>query len=130
VRGIRFEGLIGFAGLAALLAAACRNDSTPSAAEITDRAWTAHAVVITAGERARTCAEAGAAMQRAFSEHRQAFVDAIALDHDRARLAEATRFIEDHEGRYADLETRMEALSERCATDATVQAAFQQMSNP
>ncbi|MDB4962238.1 MAG: hypothetical protein JWP01_2237 [Myxococcales bacterium] len=126
--GMQFR-CVGFA-VSAVLVFACRGDNPPSAAEITDRAWTAHALVIAAGERAKTCAEAGTAMQRAFGDHRQAFVDAIALDQDRAKLAEATRYIEDHESRYADLETRMEALSERCATDATVQAAFQQMSNP
>jgi len=108
----------------------CRKDSSPTPAEITDRAWTAHTLVIAAGERARTCAEAGAAMQQVFSEHRQAFVDAMALDRDKARLAEAAAFIEANEQRYADLETRMAALSDRCAEDPTVQAAFDQMSSP
>ena len=75
---------------------ACRKDSAPSgptAAEITDRSWQAHVLVVTAGERAKTCAEAGAAMQQAFAAHRQAFVDAMALDRDKAKLAEATEFI-------------------------------------
>lgn len=116
-----------------LAAFACRKDSVPagpSAAEITDRSWQAHVLVVTAGERAKTCAEAGAAMQQVFAAHRQAFVDAMALDGDKTKLAEATAFIEANEGRYADIDTRMAALSDRCATDPTVQAAFQQMSAP
>lgn len=113
--------------------AACRKDSAPagpSATEITDRSWQAHVLVVTAGERAKTCAEAGAAMQQVFDANRQAFVDAMALDRDRAKLAEATAFIEANEGRYADIDTRMAALSDRCAEEPTVQAAFQQMSAP
>jgi len=112
---------------------ACRKDADApgsSAAAITDRSWQAHVLVIAAGERAKTCAEAGAAMQRVFTAHRQAFVDAMALDRDKARLAEATAFIEANEGRYADIDTRMAALSDRCAEEPTVQAAFQQMSAP
>lgn len=69
-------------------------------------------------------------MQREFVARRQAFVDAMALDKDKAKLAEATSFIEANEGRYKDLETRMEALSDRCAEEPTVQAAFAQMSSP
>ena len=87
-------------------------------------------VVITAGERAKTCAEAGTAMQRAFAEHRQAFADAMTLDREKVRLAEATEYIEANEGRYADIDTRMAALSDRCAEDPTVRAVFQQMSAP
>jgi hypothetical protein len=118
------------ASLLVVSASGCRTDSPPTPAEITDRAWKAHALVIGAGERARTCAEAGAAMQEVFAQHRQAFVDAMALDRDKARLAEAVAFIEANEQRYADLETRMAALSDRCAEDPTVQAAFDLMSNP
>jgi len=114
-----------------LLLALCGcKDHAPTPAEVAERGWDAHALVIAAGERAPTCAEAGAAMQRVFVANRQAFVDAVALDHDKARLAEATAYLEAHDDRYADLETRMEALSERCADDATVQAAFRQMENP
>jgi hypothetical protein len=102
--------------------------STPEA--ITDRAWTAHEAVVAAGEAQPTCAGAGAAMQKVFVANRQAFVDAMALDRDKARLEAATAYIEANEGRYADLETRMAALADRCATDPTVQAAFAQMSNP
>lgn len=69
-------------------------------------------------------------MQREFTARRQAFVDAMAIDQDKAKLEEATHFIEKNEGRYQDLETRMSALSERCADEPTVQAAFAQMSNP
>ena len=119
--------------LVLLATPACRKGvDTPgsSAAAITDRSWQAHILVIAAGERAKTCAEAGAAMQRVFTAHRQAFVDAMALDRDKARLAEATAFIEANEGRYADIDTRMAALSDRCAEEPTVQAAFQQMSAP
>ncbi len=117
--------------LAALVA--CRKDAAapgPSTVEITDRSWQAHILVITAGERARTCGEAGAAMQAVVVAHRQAFVDAMALDKDTARLAEATAYIEANEGRYADIDSRITAFSDRCAEDPTVQAALQQMSAP
>lgn len=69
-------------------------------------------------------------MQRAFVENRQAFVDSVAIDHDKERLAEAAEFIAAHPDRYDGLEVRMEALSSRCADDATVQAAFRQMESP
>ena len=121
-------GLLGAAGLAA-----CKGQSPSaagSAAEIADRGWAAHELVVAAGEHAATCAEAGPAMQRVFTAHRQAFVDAMALDRDRGRLAEATDFMEAHQDRYADLETRMAALSERCADEPTVQAAFAAMESP
>ncbi len=116
--------------LVLVLALGCRRDGEPTPAEITDRAWQAHAAVVAAGEAATTCAEAGAAMQRELVARRQAFVDAMALDRDKAKLQAATDFIEKNEHRYHDLETRMQALSERCADDATVQAAFAQMSDP
>lgn len=109
---------------------ACKQAGPPSPAEIADRGWSAHELVVTAGEREATCAGAGAAMQRVFAAHRQAFVDAMALDRDKKALEAATEYIEAHADRYADLETRMAALSDRCASDATVQAAFAQMSNP
>src|SRR4051812_21337168 len=105
-------------------------DHAPSPAEIADRGWAAHALVIAAGEHATTCAQAGVEMQRVFVANRGAFVDAAALDADRDRLAAATEYLEAHQDRYADLETRMEALSERCADDATVVAAFRQMESP
>jgi hypothetical protein len=122
---------LGTASTIALLAA-CKAGTTapPSAAEIADRGWRAHELVVAAGEHAATCAEAGAAMQRVFVTHRAAFIDAIALDHDRARLAEATTYLEAHQDRYADLETRMAALSERCADAPTVNAVFAQMESP
>jgi hypothetical protein len=115
--------------LLACAAAACK-DRAPSPAEIADRGWQAHERVVAAGERGATCAEAGAAMQRAFDEHRQAFVDAMALDRDRERLREATDYMEAHADRYADLETRMTALSERCVDEPSVQAAFARMESP
>jgi hypothetical protein len=105
-------------------------DRPPSAAEIAERGWAAHAYVVTAGERAPTCTEAAAAMQRVLTLHRQDFVDAIALDRDRQQLAAATDYLEAHQDRYADLETRMAALSERCADDPGVQAVFAQMESP
>ncbi len=108
---------------------ACK-DHAPSPAEIADRGWRAHELVVAAGERAATCAQAGIEMQRVFVAHRQEFVDAMALDRDKQRLAAATEFLEAHQDRYADLETRMGALADRCADDATVQAAFQQMEQP
>jgi hypothetical protein len=114
-----------------LLALGCqRENSDPTPVEITDRAWKAHAAVVAVGEAAKTCADAGAAMQREFVARRQAFVDAMTLDRDKAKLQQATDFIEKNEARYHDLETRMTALSERCADEATVQAAFAQMSDP
>jgi hypothetical protein len=112
-----------------VVSAACKQ-SAPTPAEIADRGWTAHETVVSAGEREATCAGAGAAMQRVFAANRQAFVDAMALDRDKRALEAATEYIEAHADRYADLETRMEALSDRCASDPTVQAAFAQMSNP
>jgi len=113
-----------------VLAVACRSTDKPTPAEIADRGWTAHERVVAAGEGEATCAGAGAAMQRVVAQNRQAFVDAMALDRDKQALAEATAYLEAHADRYADLETRMAALSDRCASDATVQAAFAQMSNP
>ena len=102
----------------------------PSPTEIADRGWRAHELVVAAGERAATCAEAGAAMQRVVAENRQAFIDAVALDRDLEKLSEAADFIEAHKDRYDDLETRMVALSERCADDTGVQAAFATMETP
>lgn len=117
--------------LLAIVLLACQKDQAVSAAaEITDRSWRAHVLVITAGERAKTCTDAGAAMQQVFAANRQAFVDAMALDGDKTKLAEATAFIEANEARYADIDTRMAALSDRCAEEPSVQAAFQQMSAP
>jgi hypothetical protein len=112
--------------LAALVCAGCK-DRPPTPAEIADRSWRAHELVVTAGERAPTCARAGAAMQRVLDEHRPDFAAAMALDDDRQRLAEATDYLEAHQDRYADLETRMTGLSERCADEATVQAVFAAM---
>jgi hypothetical protein len=121
---------IAIASLAALgLAAACR-DRAPSPAELTDRAWRAHELVVAAGEQSRTCAEAGAAMQRVFAAHRQAFVDGLALGRDRAKLEQAAGYLEAHEGRYRDLETRMIALSDRCIDEPTVVAVFRMMESP
>jgi hypothetical protein len=114
--------------MALVSTAGCKD--RPTAAEIAERGWRAHELVIAAGERAASCAEAGAAMQRAFAEHRADFVAAIALDRDRQRLAEATAYLEAHQDRYADLETRMTGLSERCAGDPAVQAVFGRMEAP
>jgi hypothetical protein len=116
---------------AAIVAAAagCR-DSPPTPPQIADRGWQAHELVIAAGEQAASCAEAGLAMQRVFIDHRQAFVDAIALDNDPARLAEAAAFITANDRRYTDLALRMEALAERCSDDATVTATFHMMESP
>ena len=69
-------------------------------------------------------------MQRVAAAHRQELVDAVALDADRDALRQATDYIAAHEDRYRDLETRMAALADRCATDDTVQAAFRQMESP
>jgi hypothetical protein len=69
-------------------------------------------------------------MQRVFDAHRQAFVDGIRLDRDRARLEEATAYLEQHEGRYRDLEDRMAALSDRCADEPSVAAVFRSMESP
>jgi hypothetical protein len=124
VRRIVTWSLLGALGLAG-----CK-DHAPSPAEIADRGWRAHELVVTAGERAATCALAGAAMQAVFTAHRQDFVDAVALDRDKQKLAEATDYLEAHQDRYADLETRMTALSEHCAGDPTVAAAFTVMESP
>ncbi len=111
-----------------LAATACKD--APSPAEIADRGWRAHELVVAAGERAKTCAEAGTAMQRVFAEHRAAFLAAIAPDQDRQQLAEATAYLEQHVQRYVDLETRMEALADRCSADPAVVAVFRQMESP
>lgn len=119
--------------VALLCLALCACKDSPREAtveEITERGWAAHELVVAAGEAQPTCAGAGAAMQRVFVANRQAFVDAIALDRDRARLEQATAYIEAHQARYLGLEERMEKLQDRCAQDATVQAAFAQMGNP
>jgi hypothetical protein len=124
VHRIAIWSLLGCAGLVA-----CKG-RPPSPAEIADRGWRAHELVVTAGERAATCAEAGVAMRRVFTEHRQDFVNAIAIDRDRQKLGEATDYLEAHQDRYADLETRMTGLSERCAGEPTVAAAFAAMASP
>jgi hypothetical protein len=119
--------------LAAVLVTACQRDTTPAlppAAEVADRGWRAHEEVVAAGEHAARCADAGIAMQAAFTARRQAFVDAIALDRDRDRLLAATTYLEAHQDRYADLETRMGALADRCGEDPTVAAVFRQMESP
>jgi len=108
---------------------ACK-DHASSPAEIADEGWHAHALVISAGEAAKSCAAAGPAMQAMFAAHRGAFIAAFQLDRDKARMQEATDFLEAHQDRYGDLETRMEALADRCAGDPTVQAAFRQMELP
>jgi hypothetical protein len=122
--------LLGIAGLAACAACTACKDRAPTPAEIADRGWRAHELIVAAGEQAATCALAGAAMQRVFTAHRQAFVDAVALDRDQQKLTEATDYLEAHQDRYADLETRMAALAERCAGDPAVQAAFTAMESP
>ena len=132
---LRAAGAPGLAAAAALalavgLAGPGCKDGKPSAAEVTDRAWRAHELVVSASEQAPTCAEAGAAMQRVFAAHRQAFVDGLALDRDRARLEQATAYLEEHAGRYRDLEARMDALSERCADEPAVAAVFRMMDSP
>jgi hypothetical protein len=105
-------------------------DHASSPAEIADHGWHAHDLVITAGEAAKSCAEAAVAMQKVYTEHQADFAAAFELDRDKARLQEATDFLEAHQDRYGDLETRMEALSDRCANDAAVQAVFHQMAAP
>jgi hypothetical protein len=115
--------------LAILLWSGCKADP-PSPAAITKRAWRAHEIVIAAGENAKTCADAGIAMQAAFAANRQAFVDAMTLDGDKAKLAEATDYIEKHDDQYKVIEARMQVLSDRCGEDHTVAAAFQQMETP
>jgi hypothetical protein len=120
--------LLGAGILPFILVTAC--DHAPSPAEIADRGWRAHELVIAAGEHSPTCAAAGFAMQQSFAANRQAFVDAIALDHDRERLAEARPYLEQRADRYADLDTRMAALSARCGDDPLVARVFRSMENP
>jgi hypothetical protein len=126
VRSLALACLLG----ALLPAASACNTGAPSPAEIADRSWRAHELVVAAGERAATCAEAGPAMQRVFAEHRQAFVDGLALDRDRKKLEEATVYLAAHESRYKDLESRMADLSDRCAGEPTVVAVFRMMESP
>jgi hypothetical protein len=123
VRRIVTLWLLGSFGLPA-----CK-DQAPSPAEICDRAWTAHELVIAAGEQQPRCADAGAAMLRVYAEHREAFAAGVALERG-AMPSEVRAYIEAHEDRYADLATRMEGLSERCADDPGVQEVFRRMENP
>jgi hypothetical protein len=116
--------------LGAIALASCKDRPASSPEEIVTRGWRAHELVIAAGERAPTCAEAGLAMQRVYVEHRRDFIDAVALDNDRERLRRATDYLEAHERDYADLETRMEALEQRCADDPNVAATFRAMDRP
>lgn len=125
---MRWTAIAWLAGLG-LAGPGCKGGA-PSPAEIADRAWRAHERVVAAGEQAATCAEAGAAMQRVFAAHRQAFVDGLALDRDRDRLEQAADYIATHERRYLDLEVRMTALSERCGDEPTVVAVFRMMERP
>jgi hypothetical protein len=113
---------------AAALAAGCHRRAP--GAEAADRSWRAHERAIAAGERARTCAEAGVAMTLVIAAHRQDFIDGLAIDREPDRLAEATSFIAASEARYRDLETRMIALADRCADDAVVRGAFERMESP
>ncbi|MGE0548397.1 MAG: hypothetical protein AB7R00_15130 [Kofleriaceae bacterium] len=120
----------GSAVLGAVVVGLACNACDPTPSELADRGWRAHAAVIGAGERAATCADAGAAMLRTFDARRQAFIDAIELEHDRERMTEAAPYLEANRQRYADLATRMIALSDRCADEPTVVAAFRQMETP
>lgn len=115
--------------LLAILWIGCKSDA-PSPAEITERAWSAHEAVIRAGENAKTCAEAGPAMQAVFAQHRQAFVDAMTLDSDKQRLSQAADYIEKQGERYRVIEARMQVLADRCVDEPTVAAAFAQMESP
>lgn len=105
-------------------------DHAPSPAEIADRGWHAHELVIAAGEAAKSCPEAAVAMQKVFDAHHDEFAAAFDLDQDKTQLQEATDFLEAHQARYGNLETRMEALSDRCANDTAVQAVFHRMATP
>lgn len=118
------------AALALALAAGGCGERRSAVEEETHRAWRAHELVISAGELSATCAEAGAAMQRVFAAHRQAFTDGAALSRDREKLSQAADYIERHEDRYRDLETRMAALSDRCIDEPTVVAVFRMMDSP
>lgn len=130
VRSLAIAWLVGTLGLGLGLAVPACKGGPPSPAEIADRAWRAHELVVAAGERSATCAEAGAAMQHVFAEHRQAFVDGLALDRDRKKLEQATDYLAANEDRYKDLETRMAGLSDRCAAEPTVVAVFHMMESP
>jgi hypothetical protein len=113
------------------LCVACKSKvDAPSPVEITERVWRAHELVIAAGEAAKTCAEAGPAMQAILATHRQAFADSFALDGDKARLSEATDYIEQAGARYRAIEARLDALEDRCGEEPSVAAAFRQMESP
>jgi hypothetical protein len=108
-----------------LLAVAC--DRAPSPAEIVDRSWRAHELVIAAGEHASTCRTAAAAMRAVFALTRDAFAEARLLEGDAARFAEATSYLQQHGTRYAALDTRMAALADRCGDHPAVMAVFRDM---
>ncbi len=118
----------GVAGVIMALTACSAHRDTPE--DIAERGWDATELVVAAGEGAPTCSAAGVAMQRTFTDHRAAFVDAMELERDPDRLAAASEFIAANGQRYADLDLRMEALADRCSDDATVRAAFHLLESP
>ncbi len=69
-------------------------------------------------------------MQAVFAANRTAFVEAMTLDRDKQRLAEAADYIEKHDERFRTIEKRMDALEDRCGDDPSVAAAFRQMEAP
>jgi hypothetical protein len=105
-------------------------DRRPTPIEVVEHGWQAHARLVAAGEHAATCAAAGAAMQAVFERERPAFVAALALERDKARLEAVRGYLEAHDPEYRDLETRTDALSERCADDAAVGAVFAKLELP
>ncbi len=105
-------------------------DRAPTPIEVVDRGWQAHARLVAAGEHAPTCAAAGVAMQGVFDRERPAFVAALALERDKAKLEEVRAYLEAHDAEYRDLETRTEALDARCAGDAGVTAVFAKLELP
>jgi hypothetical protein len=116
--------------LLVMMLAACGSGHAPTAGEIVERGWDAHEAVIAAGERAATCADAGAAMQRELRDRRPALAAAIAFDRDPAQLAKLVDFLESHQDRLDELARRTDAVRTRCPDDAGVVTALRDLAVP
>lgn len=109
---------------------ACGSSRAPTPGEIVERGWDAHEAVIAAGERAATCADAGAAMQRELRDRRPALLAAVAIDRDADQLEKLADFLEAHQDRLDELARRTDAVRARCAEDAGVATALRDLAVP
>ncbi len=108
----------------------CGSSHAPTPGDVVERGWDAHEAVIAAGERAATCADAGAAMQRELRDRRPALAAAVALDRDPDQLAKLVDFLEAHQDRLDELARRTDAVRARCPDDAGVVTALRDLAVP